>query len=259
MRRPKSVRGLESLGRVRLSKSFYMRDFLYSEIAGHHGLRNVPDDPELAIAAGRRLCEELLEPLNATFGRLAIRSAYRSCEVNAFGNENKLNCASNAASYAAHIWDRRDSDGCMGATACVVVPWFADRYEAGADWRELAWWIHDHLPYATLCFFPKLAAFNIQWHERPGRRIDSYIGGRATLTRPGDANWAGEPFGPLPRFPAVTPRMRPARQSEDRVATAELDWLAMRCRPRRAMPRRLAVATLGRADDALFVEQPFKC
>ena len=29
----------------------------------------------MAIAAGRRLCEELLEPLQATFGRLAIRSA----------------------------------------------------------------------------------------------------------------------------------------------------------------------------------------
>ena len=32
-----------------------------------------------------------------------------------------------------------------GATACVVVPRFADRYAAGADWRSLAYWIHDHL------------------------------------------------------------------------------------------------------------------
>jgi hypothetical protein len=59
-RKPRSVRGLEALGRVRLSRSFFMRDFLYSEIANLHGIPNVPDDLDLAIAAGCRLCEELL-------------------------------------------------------------------------------------------------------------------------------------------------------------------------------------------------------
>jgi hypothetical protein len=54
---------------------------LFSEIAAIEGLSNLPDDPELAIAAGRGLCENLLEPLQATFGRIAIRSAYRSPEV----------------------------------------------------------------------------------------------------------------------------------------------------------------------------------
>jgi len=68
MRKPLSVRSLEQLGRVRLSSSFFMRDFLHSEIADLHGIPNVPDDPDLAIAAGRRLCEELLEPLQAAFG-----------------------------------------------------------------------------------------------------------------------------------------------------------------------------------------------
>jgi len=29
----------------------------------------------------------------------------------------------------------------MGALATVVVPWFADRYAEGADWRAMAWWI----------------------------------------------------------------------------------------------------------------------
>ena len=80
--------------------------------------------------------------------------------------------------------------GCMGAAACVVVPWFADRYAKGADWRALAWWIHDHLPYAHLQFFPKLAAFNIQWHERPAR-IESFIKPRGRLTKPGMANHDG--------------------------------------------------------------------
>ncbi len=75
MRKPASMKGLEELGRIRLSENFFLRDFLHSEIAAFYGLRNIPDDPDLAIAAGRRLCEDLLEPLQATFGRLAIRSA----------------------------------------------------------------------------------------------------------------------------------------------------------------------------------------
>ncbi len=107
-----------------------------------------------------------------------------------------MNCASNDKNAAGHIWDRRDTDGHMGATACVVVPWFADRYESGADWRAMAWWIHDHLPYSTLYFFPKLAAFNINWHERPQRRIDSYIAPKGCLTKPGIANHTGD-HGPL--------------------------------------------------------------
>ena len=185
MRKPRSVKALEEFGRVRLSPSFFMRDFLYSEIAAHHGLANVPDDPDLAIAAGTRLCQTLLEPLRETFGTLAVRSGYRSVEVNGFGNRHGLNCAANEASRAGHIWDRRDAAGCMGATACIVIPWFADRYAETRDWRPLAWFVHDHLPYSRLCFFPSLAAFNIQWHERPARRIDSYAPPKGCLTRPG--------------------------------------------------------------------------
>ena len=55
MRKLMSARGLEQLGRVRLSSSFFLRDFLHSEIADLHGIPNIPDDPNLAIAAGRRL------------------------------------------------------------------------------------------------------------------------------------------------------------------------------------------------------------
>jgi hypothetical protein len=61
------------------------------EIANVHRMTNLPDDPDFAIAAGRRLCEDLLEPLQATFGRIAIRSAYRSPAVNAYGNVHDHN------------------------------------------------------------------------------------------------------------------------------------------------------------------------
>lgn len=203
MKRPGSVTALDDLGRVRLSKSFYFRDFLYSEIANLHGIPNIPDDPDLAIQVGKHLCEDLLEPLQDTFGRIAVRSAYRSPEVNAFGNQHKLNCASNESNYAGHIWDRRDKNGFMGATACIVIPWFADRYEQGTDWRALAWWIHDHLPYSSLCFFPKLAAFNINWYERPERSIYSYVGPKGYLTKPGMDNHEGDHSEWYPEFPEL--------------------------------------------------------
>lgn len=192
MKKPGSVKALEELGRVQLSASFYMREFLYSEIATIAGIPNIPDDPDLAIAAGTRLCEDLLEPLQDIFGRVAIRSAYRSCDVNAYGNTHKLNCASNEKNFGHHIWDRLDADGHMGATACIVLPWFAQRYENGANWQELAWWIHDHLPYSEMMFFPKRAAFNIQWHERPSRTIYSHVTPRGHLTKPGKANHEGD-------------------------------------------------------------------
>ncbi len=89
MQKPKSVKSLENLGRVRLSKSFYMRDFLYSEISNFYGEPNIPDNPDLAIEACSHLCEELLEPLNDTFGRITIFSGYRSPSVNQLCNEKK--------------------------------------------------------------------------------------------------------------------------------------------------------------------------
>lgn len=53
MRKPQTVKALEELGRVRLSKSFFMRDLLYSEISQIEGIPNIPDDPDLAMTYGR--------------------------------------------------------------------------------------------------------------------------------------------------------------------------------------------------------------
>jgi hypothetical protein len=202
MKAPKTVRAAEAFSRARLSRSFFMRDFHYSEIAAIEGMANLPDDPELAIEAGKGLCQNLLEPLQATFGRLAIRSAYRSPEVNAFGCKHRLSCASNEKNRARHIWDQRSRGG-MGALATVVVPWLVDRLDAGVTWEAMAWWIHDHLPYSELQFFPKLGAFNIGWHEAPRRTIYSFIPPRGFLTKPGFANHEGDHGALYPGFPEL--------------------------------------------------------
>jgi hypothetical protein len=197
MRPPTSVAALTKFGRTRLSKSFFMRDFLFSEIAAIHGLPNIPDDPDLAITAGTWLCEELLEPLQDAFGRIAVRGSYRASEVNGLGNrlmrggKSAYNCSTNESSWAGHIWDKLDNRGLMGATACITVPGFIDRFPHPGDWTKLAWWIHDHLPYSSLCFFPVNFAFNIRWREVPERRIDSFVAPRGCLTKPGMANHGG--------------------------------------------------------------------
>jgi hypothetical protein len=185
MRKPASMWSLETVGRVRLSKHFYMRDFLYSEINGFHGIPNIPDNPDLAIENGRAFCTALLDPLEETFGRVAVRSGYRSRALNYYGNANKLNCASSDNPIECHIWDRDAGDAAI-AGASIVIPWFADQYDQGRDWRDLAWWVHDHLPYSEMWFFPKLAAFNLVWRPTPLRTISSYIAPRGMLLRAGE-------------------------------------------------------------------------
>ena len=181
MRKPSSVKALEKLGRVRLSEHFFMRDMLYSEVSNFDKVPNIPEKPDLAIEAGTRLCKDLLEPLHATFGHVSIRSAYRSAEMNNYCNlqlrkrRTGYTCASTEANHARHVWDIPDPIHGMGATACIVIPWFIPRYEAGTSWTAMAWWIHDNLPYSYMTFYPIYAAFNLGWHECPIKRIYSHV------------------------------------------------------------------------------------
>ena len=188
-----SMSQLEDFGRFRLSRNFFMRDMLYSEVASIHGLRNVPDDPALAVEVGTRLCTDLLEPLHAAFGHVSIRSAFRSARVNSCG-EKYSNVAK--TNHARHVWDRLDEEGekgKKGATACVVIPWFVDYLEKRPDmsWKAMAWWIHDHLDYSQVKFFhnPRYnyAAFNIRWHRTELRRtIKSAVHGVLTSSDKAD-------------------------------------------------------------------------
>ena len=115
--------------------------------------------------------------------------------VNQLCNEKKLNCASNKANYASHIFDYKDENDDMGATVSVVISWFADQYQdgEGRDWRALAWWIHDNLPHCGFYFFSSLAAFNISWCEtNKEKTIHSYIKPKGCLTKEGMDNYEGD-------------------------------------------------------------------
>ncbi|PTX56461.1 hypothetical protein C8N43_1120 [Litoreibacter ponti] len=193
---------LETLGRERLSKYFFMREFLYSEISNFHARPNIPRDVERTLEVGRAFCTTLLDPLHETFGCVTVRSGYRSPELNRYGNENKLNCARNDYPGECHIWDR---PGTPIGGASIVIPWFADQYARGRDWRDLAYWIHDHLPYSEQWYFPKLAAFNLTWEPAPRRTISSYIAPRGKLVRaheepPEDAKTRAARYADFPPF-----------------------------------------------------------
>ena len=140
-------------------------------------------------------------------------------------------------------------------------------------WQALAWWVHDNIrAYSSMCFFPKLAAFNITWSKKPEKRIDSHITPRGCLTKPGSANSkdaelarhrvamreANPPMSPKP----ATERARAAGRCLGQRQTAEpvLD---------RTLPRResaevdlvLGVAALrssGRGQPWIVSSQPEK-
>ena len=218
MQKPASVATLTNFGRVRLSEHFFMREMLYSEVAHLHGMRNIPDDPQLAITAGRALCKQLLEPLYATFGHVSVRSAYRSYEVNKFCCEQQkigkkgYTCACD--NDARHTWDRLEEDKYMGATACIVIPWFVRYLEKRREmsWTAMAWWIHDHrdrLPYSEMRFFPVNAAFNIRWRgcpeteePEPEHVIRSHMKPKL-LTKNGMENHFGDHSSEYPGFPSL--------------------------------------------------------
>lgn len=160
-----NYRDLEKLGRVRLSENFFMREFLHSEVANYYRISNIPVDPDLAIENGSTLCEQFLEPLQNHYGRIFIRSGYRSPTLNNFCHRKGLGCASNERNYARHIWDLKDQNDRAGAMACIVIPEFLNDYEKTKNTVPLQHWIAQNLPECELKFFKYLAAFNIGWKE----------------------------------------------------------------------------------------------
>jgi hypothetical protein len=201
MRKPETVAELTEFGRVRLSEHFFMREMLYSEVANLYGLPNIPDDPDLAITVGERLCRLILEPLHRAFGHVSVRSAYRSPSVNDYCHQRYKQgdkscfCSDNGYNQARHIWDQRDAQGFLGATASVVIPAYLDHYQRAQDWQSLGWWIRDNIAdYEEVSFMPWLCAFNIRWYEGPRKRTIRYSDGvnRTVLTEDGMANAAGD-------------------------------------------------------------------
>lgn len=68
----------DKLSRTRLSPNFILRDFLFCAASAARGMSNFPERPDEVIHAGKQLCQQLLEPILAQFGRFAITYGYQS-------------------------------------------------------------------------------------------------------------------------------------------------------------------------------------
>lgn len=95
----------DRLSRFRLSKNFILRDFLFCAESSARGVSNFPANPALVIAAGQALCEGVLEPVLAHFGRFAITYGYHSQEPT--DTPLGLTGTTTRPSSSPHHWDRQ--------------------------------------------------------------------------------------------------------------------------------------------------------
>lgn len=105
-RQARLARQFDQLARTRLSKNFILRDFLFCTASAARGLSNYPEHPDTVIAAGRALCETLLEPILCKFGQFAITYGYQSREsidIDLAAMGKPLN----RHSSSPHHWDRQ--------------------------------------------------------------------------------------------------------------------------------------------------------
>jgi zinc D-Ala-D-Ala carboxypeptidase len=67
---------------MQLTPNFSLRELTFSQTAVRRGIDNMPD--ELTITRLRRVCENVLEPVRAHYGRpVRVTSGYRSPALNA--------------------------------------------------------------------------------------------------------------------------------------------------------------------------------
>lgn len=86
---------------VRLSQHFTLEELCKSQQAERHQLDNRPSDPEIELNL-RELCEKVLEPVRAHFGKpFSPSSGYRSPEVNRIvkGSKNSQHMRGEAADF----------------------------------------------------------------------------------------------------------------------------------------------------------------
>ena len=109
---------------TRLSDHFTLEELCKSQTAERHHLNNVPSDPEI-VENLRAVCEKILEPVRANFGKpFSPSSGYRS---------PKLNKLVNGSKSSQHL---------RGEAADFEVPGVAN--------FDLATWIEQNLPFDQL-------------------------------------------------------------------------------------------------------------
>lgn len=187
---------------MRLSKNFILRDFLYSTECAALGLSNYPEHPETVIRAGRELCERLLEPILAHFGRFAITFGH---QVRA-GVERHISAkqrAENPRSSSPHQWDR----GTFGDEIYARVDILPYVVEDGlVSKMEFGQWLMMNLDIDLLMAWKKSNVFCISISPRPRRVFFEW--GDTSLGQPRRETFIGAQFWQSV-YPALPENERP--------------------------------------------------
>ena len=156
---------LDALVKVRLSNNFILRDFLYSTECAALGLSNYPENPETVIRAGRELCERLLEPILAYFGRFAITFGYQ-CRQGVEAKWSEKMRQEKRRSSSPHQWDR----GTFGNEVYARVDILPFCVEDGlVSKMEFGHWLMHHLDVDLLMMWKKANICCISISPKPRR------------------------------------------------------------------------------------------
>ena len=94
---------------LKLSKNFYLKEFVISQVAERHGYRNEPNEKQIENL--RLLCVNVLQPLREFIkDSIFINSGFRSFDVNVAvgGRFNSQHLEGKAADFIVHSLDLVD-------------------------------------------------------------------------------------------------------------------------------------------------------
>ncbi|MDM7948292.1 hypothetical protein [Hydrogenophaga sp.] len=132
---------IDRVAKTRLSKNFILRDFLFCASSAAQGLSNFPDDLAEAIKAGQVLCDRLLEPILAEFGRFAVTYGYQSRESMDL-DLAKVSKSFRCNSSSPHHWDRGTFGNEVYARVDILPFCVEDGYVGK---RAFGHWVMHHL------------------------------------------------------------------------------------------------------------------
>lgn len=148
--------------RTRVSKNFILREFLYSSRADYFGVSNKPSDmPEQVVKSAKALCEQVLEPILAKFGKFFITYGYQSRKI-----LDTLYPTNAPKSSSPHQWDRGTFGSDIYARVDIVPVCVEDGEVTHEEFLE---WVIYNTPADLLMFWRKTNTFCISIAPTPRR------------------------------------------------------------------------------------------
>lgn len=200
---------MESFSLTRLSKNFIMRDFLHTNYNSVAGVCNYPEKPEVVLAAGKALCENILEPIIEKFGKIFITFGYQS-RAGIEMADSKIKTKPKGSS--PHQWDRGTYGNKIYCRVDVLPACVQDGLVSKKEFRD---WIFHNLNLDLIMSWGKSNVFCLTYSEFKPRRVaiewvqsGTGEGGSNKITYYGEQYWMSK-FAKLPKEqrPKFSPSM----------------------------------------------------